>query len=169
MNPKIKKTGFTMPEVLITIVIIVMIVSIVYSTYCATARGARYCRSRMELLCQAQNLWEDMTRQIRCVYPGPDQADQRLGETDQRDSQITRNTTIRGVTTQLAMVGCFEADRNRRNGNILSLVTTTAAESDKYGGAELFEVSYKHEPARNVVLCRQRPLRPETDTAKWRL
>ncbi len=64
----IRHTGFTLFEIMITVIIMVIILTAIYGSHLAAVRTVRQCRDYMAATRESRQLLENITRQLRCVW-----------------------------------------------------------------------------------------------------
>jgi type II secretion system protein J len=142
MNNRFDKKGFTLVEILAALAIILMIVSMVYGTYFATSKTTQTCKAKLNMLQQTRSVLEQIARQIRCAYAGPVKADSHSKDAASRAAP--KNT-----------VNYFEGGLDKPDGKILHLVTTRGIFLRQQAAEGLFEVTYKFDKTKGVLLLSQ--------------
>lgn len=142
MNNRFDKKGFTLVEILAALAIILMIVSMVYGTYFATSKTTQTCEAKITLLQQTRNILEQIARQIRCAYAEPLKADSYSKDAE---SQAESENTV----------NYFKGGTDNPDGEILHLITTRGIFLRQQTVDGLFEVTYKFDKTRGVLLLSQ--------------
>ena len=131
-----RKTGFTLIEIIIATAIVFTILSIAYATYFAASGSVERCQTEIDIACQARTLLEKMSRQIRCIYPIP----------DDNPPAVEPKSHDRPWNIQNNYPSSLEApaDKNKTH-HIISLVTTAGIFNDKLLTHGPFKVAYKYD------------------------
>ncbi|MBN2376889.1 MAG: prepilin-type N-terminal cleavage/methylation domain-containing protein [Sedimentisphaerales bacterium] len=148
-----RKTGFTLIEIIIALTIVFTILSVAYATYFATFSSVEQCRTKIDTAYQARTLLAKLSRQIRCIYRIP----------DNNLPVIEPKSDIRTRIIPNASYSFLEAPADKNNGYILSLVTTAAVFNDKLLPHGPFQVVYKYDPDLETLFYSQKKYLPITE------
>ena len=143
-----RKTGFTLIEIIIAIAIVFTILSVVYGTYFATTGSVQRCQTKIDAACQARTLLEKMSRQIRCIYPIPnDKPPATEPKSQDRPWNIQNNYP-----------SSLEAPADKNESNIIiSMVTTAGIFRDKLLTHGPFRITYKYDPnLKTLFYCQKK-------------
>lgn len=155
----LRKNGFTLIEIIIALAMILTIISMVYATYWATAQSIDRCNAKIASARQARSLLAKMTRQIRCLYPVPNQ-----GYSASVPKTSANNTTNNNAAT--ATIPYFLGGVGRDDNIILRLVSTAEIFRDKIFPNGPFDIAYKYDRLRGILYYSQRKYvtGPENDS-----
>ena len=153
MNDKAKPSGFTMIELLITLVIIMMIISAVYSTYFVTAASVQKCREKLTHAQEGRSLLAKMSHQLRSLYTPPS------GSTA---SESAEDISRKDESSE-EIPSCLTGAADDREGIILQMLTSANLFHEKDMPCGIWNVKYKYLPDQDALFYSQRPLtaRPE--------
>ena len=135
MNGRAVKSGFTLIEILVAMTIIVTIVSMLYGSYFAVSRSTEAYNNKMAESKNAQQVLQQIARQIRCVY---------AQTTFNKENEKSENRT-----------NYFSGNSDDLSGEILHLVTTNAISNDSLLPNGLFEVTYQFDKSRGLLYVNQ--------------
>jgi len=145
-----RKTGFTLIEIIIAIAIVFTILSVVYATYFATAGSVERCQTKIDAAYQARTLLEKMSRQIRCTYRIP----------DNKLPAIEPKSQDRTLNIKNASCSSLEATEEKNDDHIMSLITTAGIFNDKLLAHGPFKIVYKHDPDLKTLFYSQKKYIP---------
>ena len=150
-----RKTGFTLIEIIIALTIVFTILSVAYATYFATFSSVERCRTKIDTAYQARTLLAKMSRQIRCIYQIPDDILPAIEPKSHNQTWIIPKTSFSSL----------EAPADKNKGYILSLVTTAAIFNDKLLPHGPFQVVYKYDPDLGTLFYSQKKYLPITENS----
>jgi len=139
------KKAFTLIEILVAMAIIVTIVSMVYASHFATSKSAALYNTRLSLSQDLRKVLHRMALQIRCAYGGPADAFSSTAAPVSDAARIGADNPV----------NYFMADPAERRGETLRLITTKSSFSDGKKSDGLFEVAYRFDGNRGVLLLHQ--------------
>lgn len=150
MNNRSDKSGFTLVEILVAVVIITAILSMVFGSYFAASRSTERYKTRIAFYQQARKALGMMARQIRCSY-----APEFPNMTEENPLTV-RTISVSRKTTPESEINYFNSNPGAPGGEILHFVTTNGFFSRHNPADGLFEVTYKFDKSRGILFVSKR-------------
>lgn len=145
MNNSSGKTGFTLVELLMAVAIIVTILSIVCGSYFAISKSTKSCKAKIALSQQARKVLNQIARQIRCSYAA----------TTEMPVNTAKATSHKRRSIPENIINYFHGNPDAPTGEILHLVTTNGIFLGQKPADGLFDVTYRFEKNKGLLLRSQ--------------
>jgi type II secretion system protein J len=132
--------GFTLVELMLSLVMAVTILSVLYGTYSSATASARACRARSALYQEGRSLMDLIGREVRCGYVPVEQGE----EADERTVKGDEEALVVGV------------DEDVGGGHVMDVLTAGGIDAGAGLRAGLNAVAY-HVESDGTLLRRQVP------------
>jgi prepilin-type N-terminal cleavage/methylation domain-containing protein len=155
MKNILRKTGFTLIEILVAVAIIAGIVSMLYGSYAAMSRSIESYRFRMTTFKDAYRLLDRIAGQIRCAYASPASLSSQNKSVD--PACPVPDGAPDGNDESENKQDYFSGSSNESSEEILHLVTTRAISIEDSLSEGLFDVTYHFDDSKGLLSISQKP------------